>query len=94
MESFQTCLTNNERLASKMCFNVLLKFLSSDCNDELIVKPVLHVCRSDIDFQEFCLQVLFECVSKDRPALLQVMIHHTNVFYLDNSLKRFLNDVQ
>ncbi|XP_057979662.1 anaphase-promoting complex subunit 1 isoform X2 [Malania oleifera] len=30
--------------------------------------------RSDIDFQEFCLQVLFECVRKDRPALLQVYL--------------------
>ncbi|RVW42311.1 Anaphase-promoting complex subunit 1 [Vitis vinifera] len=30
--------------------------------------------RSDADFQEFCLQVLFECVSKDRPALLQVYL--------------------
>ncbi|KAK8334553.1 hypothetical protein V6Z11_A10G285900 [Gossypium hirsutum] len=30
--------------------------------------------RSDIDFQEFCLQVLFECISKDRPALLQVYL--------------------
>ncbi|XAR71918.1 hypothetical protein NMG60_11018372 [Bertholletia excelsa] len=30
--------------------------------------------RSDPDFQEFCLQVLFECVSKDRPALLQVYL--------------------
>lgn len=30
--------------------------------------------RSDGDFQEFCLQVLFECVSKDRPALLQVYL--------------------
>ncbi|CAB4301392.1 unnamed protein product [Prunus armeniaca] len=30
--------------------------------------------KSDIDFQEFCLQVLFECVSKDRPALLQVYL--------------------
>lgn len=30
--------------------------------------------RSDNDFQEFCLQVLFECVSKDRPALLQVYL--------------------
>ncbi|KAL3521228.1 hypothetical protein ACH5RR_019377 [Cinchona calisaya] len=30
--------------------------------------------RSDIDFQEFCLQVLFECVSKDRPAFLQVYL--------------------
>ncbi|KAI8540111.1 hypothetical protein RHMOL_Rhmol09G0236700 [Rhododendron molle] len=32
-----------------------------------------HVA-SDGDFQEFCLQVLFECVSKDRPALLQVYL--------------------
>lgn len=30
--------------------------------------------RSGTDFQEFCLQVLFECVSKDRPALLQVYL--------------------
>ncbi|XVE99778.1 hypothetical protein REPUB_Repub03eG0230500 [Reevesia pubescens] len=30
--------------------------------------------RSDVDFQEFCLQVLFECISKDRPALLQVYL--------------------
>ncbi|TQD83379.1 hypothetical protein C1H46_031089 [Malus baccata] len=30
--------------------------------------------KSDINFQEFCLQVLFECVSKDRPALLQVYL--------------------
>ncbi|XP_015931282.1 anaphase-promoting complex subunit 1 isoform X1 [Arachis duranensis] len=30
--------------------------------------------RSDADFKEFCLQVLFECVSKDRPALLQVYL--------------------
>ncbi|KAL2526600.1 Anaphase-promoting complex subunit 1 [Abeliophyllum distichum] len=29
---------------------------------------------SDIDFQDFCLQLLFECVSKDRPALLQVYL--------------------
>ncbi|KAF5187769.1 Anaphase-promoting complex subunit, partial [Thalictrum thalictroides] len=28
--------------------------------------------RSDVDFQGFCLQVLFDCVSKDKPALLQV----------------------
>lgn len=58
---------------------VLLIILSSDWNHELIVKSVLHVCRSDIDFQEFCLQVLFECVSKDRAALLQVMLHLANV---------------
>lgn len=30
--------------------------------------------RADIDFQEFCLQVLLECVSKDRRALLQVYL--------------------
>ncbi|CAN1174838.1 Anaphase-promoting complex subunit 1 [Linum perenne] len=30
--------------------------------------------RSDVDFQEFCLQVLFECISRDRPALLQVYL--------------------
>ncbi|XP_031264237.1 anaphase-promoting complex subunit 1-like [Pistacia vera] len=30
--------------------------------------------RFDGDFQEFCLQVLFECISKDRPALLQVYL--------------------
>ncbi|KAF2296279.1 hypothetical protein GH714_037223 [Hevea brasiliensis] len=30
--------------------------------------------RSDADFREFCLQVLYECISKDRPALLQVYL--------------------
>ncbi|KAE8726178.1 hypothetical protein F3Y22_tig00007361pilonHSYRG00009 [Hibiscus syriacus] len=30
--------------------------------------------KSDVDFQVFCLQVLFECISKDRPALLQVYL--------------------
>uniref|UniRef100_A0A1D1Y4T9 Anaphase-promoting complex subunit 1 n=2 Tax=Anthurium amnicola TaxID=1678845 RepID=A0A1D1Y4T9_9ARAE len=30
--------------------------------------------RSDADFQEFCSQILLECVSKDRPALLQVYL--------------------
>lgn len=34
-----------------------------------------NMCRTDVDFQEFCLQVLFECVSKDRPALLQVLYY-------------------
>jgi hypothetical protein len=36
-------------------------------------KLMKNASRSDVDFKEFCLQVLFECVSKDRPALLQVM---------------------
>ncbi|KAH7677904.1 Anaphase-promoting complex subunit 1 protein [Dioscorea alata] len=30
--------------------------------------------NTDRDFQEFCSQVLFECVSKDRPALLQLYL--------------------
>ncbi|KAG9443865.1 hypothetical protein H6P81_015205 [Aristolochia fimbriata] len=30
--------------------------------------------RSDDDFKEFCFQVLFDCVSKDRPALLEIYI--------------------
>ncbi|XP_010423455.1 PREDICTED: anaphase-promoting complex subunit 1 isoform X1 [Camelina sativa] len=30
--------------------------------------------KSDSDFKEFCLQVLFDCISKDRPALLQVYL--------------------
>ena len=29
-------------------------------------------CRCNGNFQEFCSQVLYECMSKDRPALLQV----------------------
>ncbi|GMH15411.1 hypothetical protein Nepgr_017252 [Nepenthes gracilis] len=30
--------------------------------------------RSDVYIQEFCLEVLFDCVSKDRPTLLQVYL--------------------
>lgn len=40
------------------------------------LSAIIHyqlLCRSDVDFHEFCLQVLFECISKDRPALLQVI---------------------
>eukprot|EP00268_Persea_americana_P044215 TRINITY_DN4466_c0_g1_i1.p1 TRINITY_DN4466_c0_g1~~TRINITY_DN4466_c0_g1_i1.p1 ORF type:complete len:1760 (-),score=299.95 TRINITY_DN4466_c0_g1_i1:451-5376(-) len=40
---------------------------------QLCCDPSWH-SRSDADFKEFCLQVLFECVSKDRPALLQVYL--------------------
>ncbi|KAE8695610.1 Anaphase-promoting complex subunit 1 [Hibiscus syriacus] len=40
----------------------------------IIYFPNQRACRSDVDFQEFCLQVLFECISKDRPALLQVYL--------------------
>ncbi|XP_019433711.1 PREDICTED: anaphase-promoting complex subunit 1 [Lupinus angustifolius] len=40
---------------------------------QLCCDPSWHN-RSDVDFKDFCLQVLFECVSKDRPALLQVYL--------------------
>ncbi|XWS56745.1 hypothetical protein CRYUN_Cryun09bG0111900 [Craigia yunnanensis] len=36
--------------------------------------PNQRAWRSDVDFQEFWLQELFECISKDRPALLQVYL--------------------
>lgn len=40
---------------------------------QVVIFSDKNMCRTDVDFQEFCLQVLFECVSKDRPALLQVI---------------------
>ncbi|OIW16199.1 hypothetical protein TanjilG_18914 [Lupinus angustifolius] len=41
---------------------------------QLCCDPSWHN-RSDVDFKDFCLQVLFECVSKDRPALLQASVY-------------------
>ncbi|KAH7548349.1 hypothetical protein JRO89_XS14G0107000 [Xanthoceras sorbifolium] len=43
-------------------------YVSFGCGSFQILK------QSDANFQEFCLQVLFECISKDRPALLQVYL--------------------
>lgn len=56
---------------------LLFVTLSRGFNSFILYYTLLikHLCRSDVDFQEFCLQVLFECVSKDRPALLQVTIN-------------------
>ncbi|KAL8463255.1 hypothetical protein ACS0TY_034046 [Phlomoides rotata] len=43
--------------------------------------------RSELDFHEFCLQVLFECVSKDRPALLQVYLSlYATIGYIADSV--------
>ncbi|KAL6581232.1 hypothetical protein OROMI_007155 [Orobanche minor] len=43
--------------------------------------------RSELDFQEFCLQVLFECVSKDRPAMLQVYLSlYTTIGHMVDSV--------
>ncbi|KAI6705445.1 hypothetical protein NL676_008407 [Syzygium grande] len=49
--------------------------------------------RPDVDFQEFCLQVLFECVSKDRPALLQVYLSLYTTMELMADLVMNNNDV-
>ncbi|KAJ6768158.1 hypothetical protein OIU74_021929 [Salix koriyanagi] len=44
-------------------------------------------CKSDVEFQEFCLQVLFECISKDRPALLQVYLSlYTTIGSMTNQI--------
>ncbi|KAK9124538.1 hypothetical protein Sjap_014140 [Stephania japonica] len=47
-------------------------FCDSAWNSRQVLKCLFF--RSDIDFQEFCSQVLFDCVSKDRPALLQIAL--------------------
>ncbi|XP_010067541.2 anaphase-promoting complex subunit 1 isoform X5 [Eucalyptus grandis] len=49
--------------------------------------------RPDVDFQEFCVQVLFECVSKDRPALLQVYLSLYTTMELMADLVKNNNDV-
>ncbi|KAJ0045529.1 hypothetical protein Pint_06537 [Pistacia integerrima] len=43
-------------------------------NNNSVYYLVFYQTKFDGDFQEFCLQVLFECISKDRPALLQVYL--------------------
>lgn len=50
----------------------------------LVMLKHVGFCRPDNDFQEFCLQVLFECVSKDRPALLQVINYTHYTFQTPN----------
>ncbi|KAF6170410.1 hypothetical protein GIB67_014340 [Kingdonia uniflora] len=56
----------------------LIAFAQLCCDPSWSSRQVFHIhfhsSLSDVDFQEFCLQVLFDCVSKDRPALLQVYL--------------------
>ncbi|KAG8390120.1 hypothetical protein BUALT_Bualt01G0050500 [Buddleja alternifolia] len=55
----------------------LIAFARLFCDSSWSNRQVLlfnSLLLSELDFQEFCLQVLFECVSKDRPALLQVYL--------------------
>lgn len=68
---------SDDDAAVKQTVNQLVSTFSSD--PSLIAFGALCCdhswnIKSDTDFQEFCLQVLFECVSKDRPALLQVYL--------------------
>ncbi|XP_059654080.1 anaphase-promoting complex subunit 1 isoform X2 [Cornus florida] len=79
LASLRACTpsTNNCIGAGGLTVDQLVSTFSSDPSliafAQLCCDPSWN-CRSDVDFQEFCLQVLFECVSKDRPALLQVYL--------------------
>ncbi|KAK4480701.1 hypothetical protein RD792_013783 [Penstemon davidsonii] len=44
------------------------------CTPSTECTGAVTVDQSELDFQEFCLQVLFECVSKDKAALLQIAL--------------------
>lgn len=69
--------TNGPTGASLVTVDQLVSTFSSDPSliafAQLCCDPSWNT-RCDADFHEFCLQVLFECVSKDRPALLQVYL--------------------
>ncbi|XP_048325794.2 anaphase-promoting complex subunit 1 isoform X1 [Ziziphus jujuba] len=69
--------TNGGSRPGSVTVDQLVSTFSSDPSliafAQLCCDPSLK-SRSDVGFQEFCLQVLFECVSKDRPALLQVYL--------------------
>ncbi|KAJ9539792.1 hypothetical protein OSB04_026298 [Centaurea solstitialis] len=77
LASLRTCTPSNNDGDAAVTVNQLVSTFSSD--PSLIAFGALCCdqswnIKSDTDFQEFCLQVLFECVSKDRPALLQVYL--------------------
>ncbi|KAJ4825076.1 hypothetical protein Tsubulata_040463 [Turnera subulata] len=65
------------RGSSSVTVDQLISTFSSDPSliafAQLCCDPLWN-SASDVDFQEFCVQILFECVSKDRPALLQVYL--------------------
>ncbi|KAL5734362.1 hypothetical protein ACOSP7_032223 [Xanthoceras sorbifolium] len=69
--------TNNNNGLGSVTVDQLVSAFSSDPSliafAQLCCDPSWS-SRSDANFQEFCLQVLFECISKDRPALLQVYL--------------------
>ncbi|KAL3521232.1 hypothetical protein ACH5RR_019381, partial [Cinchona calisaya] len=75
-----TCLRTSNSGTEHMGAVNLDQLVSTFSSDPSLIAFAQLFCnpswnnRSDIDFQEFCLQVLFECVSKDRPAFLQVYL--------------------
>lgn len=79
LTSLRDCTKSNDDQngPSSVTVDQLVSTFSSDPSliafAQLCCDPSWNM-RSDADFQEFCLQILFECVSKDRPALLQVYL--------------------
>ncbi|GAB2272646.1 hypothetical protein Dimus_007470 [Dionaea muscipula] len=75
LTSTRTCISHGESASVRV--HQLVSTFSSDPSliafAQLCSDPSWNN-RSDVDFQEFCLQVLFDCVSKDRAALLQVYL--------------------
>lgn len=77
LTSMKSCPPRNNRQPEPSSSNVD-HLVSTFSSDPSLIAFAQLCCdsssnsRSDVSFQEFCLQVLFECVSKDRPALLQV----------------------
>ncbi|KAJ0855851.1 putative anaphase-promoting complex subunit 1 [Helianthus annuus] len=77
LASLKACTLGNNDDDAAVTVSQLVSTFSSDPSliafGALCCDPSWNI-KSDSDFQEFCLQVLFECVSKDRPALLQVYL--------------------
>ncbi|KAK9061061.1 hypothetical protein SSX86_018241 [Deinandra increscens subsp. villosa] len=77
LASLKACRPSNSDDPAAVTVSQLVSTFSSDPSliafGALCCDPSWNI-KSDTDFQEFCLQVLFECVSKDRPALLQVYL--------------------
>ncbi|KAL6503768.1 hypothetical protein OROGR_025691 [Orobanche gracilis] len=81
------------RTSSAECEFTVDQFVSTFSSDPSLLAFAQLFCdsypgsRSELDFQEFCLQVLFECVSKDRPAMLQVYLSlYTTIGHMVDSV--------
>ncbi|KAL1825219.1 hypothetical protein ACET3Z_011997 [Daucus carota] len=77
LTSLRTCILSTDDDSVPATVHQLVSTFSSDPSLNAFAQLCCDLSwdsRSEADFQEFCLQVLFECVSKDRPALLQVYL--------------------